>query len=198
MKRIAAAAAASAVFVLLVAWPAAMDACVGKTLFLGRLPGREQEILAELFVWLVSERTGTSIEIKPFPDSRSTHSALEKAEIDVYLEGTTVALSEILGKEVPVDGEMARQTVKEEYSKRYNFVWLEPWGLEADRGTDGRAKIAPVVRRDTLKKFPALSRLVNKMASVVDNSVMERLVSDSSDASVKEVTKSFLKEKKLI
>jgi osmoprotectant transport system substrate-binding protein len=189
---------AAAAFALLVAWPAAMDACVGKTLFLGRLPGREQEILAELFVWLVSERTGTSIEIKSFPDSRATHSALEKAEIDVYLEETAVALSEILGEKVPADDGLARQTVKEEYRKRYNFVWLEPWGLEADYGADGGSKIAPVVRRDTLKKFPALSRLVNKMASVVDNSVMERLVSDSSSRSVKEVTKSFLKEKKLI
>ena len=175
-----------------------MDACVGKTLFVGRLPGREQEILAELFVWLVSERTGTSIEIKPFPDSRATHTALEKAEIDLYLEETAVALSQILGETVPADGDTARQTVKEEYSKRYNFVWLEPWGFEADYGDAKSSKVAPVVRRDTLKKFPALSRLVNKMASVVDNSVMERLVSDSSSRSVKEVTNSFLKEKKLI
>lgn len=198
MRRIFASLAAAAVFTLLVAWPAAMDACVGKTIFLGRLPGKEQEILAELFVWLVSERTGTSIEVKSFGDSRSTHTALEKAEIDVYLEEAAVALEEILGRKLDAAGGAVRKTVKDEYRKRYNFVWLEPWGLEGSLGEGEAAKIAPVVRRDTLKKFPALSRLVNKMAGVVDDSAMARMLADSGSRPVKEVTKSFLKEKKLI
>lgn len=197
MKKFATAAFAAALFVLLVAAPTALDACVGKTLFLGKLPGKEQEILAELFVWLVSERTGTSIEIKSFPDSRTTHSALEKAEIDVYLEETAVALADILGRQVP-PGDGARQTVKDAYRKEFNLVWLEPWGLAGSSGAGEAAKIAPVVRRDTLKKFPALSRLVNKMAGVVDDAAMARLVADSSARPVREVTKSFLKEKKLI
>ena len=67
MKRLAAGILASLALCALVAWPAMTEACVGKTLYLGRMPGMEQEILAELFVWLVSERTGTSIEIKTLP-----------------------------------------------------------------------------------------------------------------------------------
>ena len=54
------------------------------------------------------------------------------------------------------------------------------------------------MRRDTLKKFPALSRLVNKMAGVVDDRTMEQLLAESSTRPVREVTKKFLKEKKLI
>jgi osmoprotectant transport system substrate-binding protein len=198
MRKTVSLAAALTLFVFLVAWPAVLDACVGKTLFLGRLPGREQEILAELFVWLVSERTGTSIEVKPFSGSRETHSALEKAEIDVYLEEAAVALGDILGREIDGSGEAVRRTVKEEYKKKFNLVWLEPWGLEGSTGAGEAAKIAPVVRRDTLKKFPALSRLVNKMAGVVDDEAMKKMVTDSSARPVREVTKSFLKEKKLI
>ena len=198
MRRRVAAFAVVLVFCGLVAWPAVMEACVGKTLYLGRLPGQEQEILAELFVWLVSERTGTSIEVKAFSDSRATHSALEEAKIDVYMEETAVALHDILGRsgKVPA-GEEARQIVRKEYAERYNLVWLEPWGLgHGDGGSP--SKVAPVVRKDTLKKFPALSRLVNKMAGVVDDAAMEQLLAESAQAPVRDVTKKFLKQRKLI
>jgi len=198
MRRTVAAVAVLLVFCGLVAWPAVMEACVGKTLYLGRLPGQEQEILAELFVWLVSERTGTSIEVKAFSDSRSTHSALEEAKIDVYMESTFVALRDILGRaDDTAAGDEARRLVRKEYAERFNLVWLEPWGLEGS-ADGGASKVAPVVRKDTLKKFPALSRLVNKMAGVVDDAAMEQLLAESSQDPVRDVTKKFLKQKKLI
>lgn len=187
-----------AVFFALAAWPAVMEACVGKTLHLGRLPGREQEILAELFVWLVNERTGTSIEVKPFPDSRATHNALEKAKIDLYLEEPAVALRDILDKPVPAGIDL-RQVVRSPYEERFNLIWLEPWGLRG-KGDDGSAtsKVAPVVRRDALKKFPALGRLVNKMAGAVDDNDMKQLLDAAASEPVRDVTKKFLKKKKLI
>ena len=199
MKKTRAALCVTAALLALVAWPAVMDACVGKTLYLGRLPGKEQEILAEIFVWLVSERTGTSIEVKSFPDSRASHSALEKAKIDLYLEEPDVALQEILGREgVAPGGEEIRQVVRNEYEERFNLIWLEPWGLEGKTGGGVSSMVAPVVRRDTLKKFPALSRLVNKMAGVVDDQAMTLLLEESSRKPAREVTKKFLKDKKLI
>jgi osmoprotectant transport system substrate-binding protein len=197
MKRMTAAAVLFLGLGLSAALPGIMEACVGKTLYLGRMPGTEQEILSELFVWLVSERTGTSIEVKPFSDSRASHSALEKAEIDLYLEEPLIALREILGEEG--GGGDLRQQVRSEYAERFNLVWLEPWGLEGkSREGDSLSLVAPVVRRDTLKKFPALSRLVNKMAGVVDDGAMDRMVAESGKKPVREVTKAFLKEKKLI
>lgn len=199
LKRTHAALCVTAALFSLVAWPAVMDACVGKTLYLGRLPGKEQEILAEIFVWLVSERTGTSIEVKSFPDSRASHSALEKAKIDLYLEEPDVALQEILGREgVAPGGEEIRRVVRNEYEERFNLIWLEPWGLEGTTGGGVSSMVAPVIRRDTLKKFPALSRLVNKMAGVVDDQAMALLLEESSRKSAREVTKKFLKDKKLI
>lgn len=199
MKRLVGIIALAAASVVLLGEPSGIDACVGKTIYLGRLPGKEQEILAEMFVWLVSERTGTSIEVKPVADSRAGHSSLQEASIDLYLEETVVALRDILGQDLPAGGgEEARQIVRREYEERFNLVWLEPWGLEGKKGGALPSKIAPVVRRDTLKKFPALSRLVNKMAGVVDDRTMEQLLAESSTRPVREVTKKFLKEKKLI
>lgn len=205
MRRVWASGLAALALFGLVAGPAAAWACVGKTLYLGRLPGKEQEILAEIFTWLVSERTGTSVEVRAYPDSRASHSALEKAKIDLYLEETGVALCEILGREAPAGGaEEARQLVRKEYEERFNFIWLEPWGLAGKFPRDGSGNgdlvslVAPVVRKDTLKKFPALSRLINKLAGVMDNETMARLLAESAHESPREVTKKFLKQKKLI
>ena len=182
------------------------EACVGKTVFLGRMPGREQEILTEMFSWMVSERTGTTIQIKSLPDSRAMHAALQTADVDLYLEDQSVALRELLGLPV-VAGADQRETVRREYEQQFNLVWLEPWGMTgrpsqvAVAGPGGPVApglVAPVIRKDTLKKFPALSRLVNKLAGVVDNATMAKLVQESEKRPPREVAKQFLKEKRLI
>jgi len=198
-KAVVAAAAAAAICAAVVAahWPA--EACVGKTIFLGRLPGREQEVLAEIFVWMVSERTGTTIQTKSFADSRASHAALQTADIDLYLEDQGVALHEILGEPGGAGGAGVRDTVRREYEQRFNLVWLEPWGMTGSAAGPGApALVAPVIRKDTLKKFPALSRLVNKLSGVVDDATLARLVQESGKRPAREVTKQFLKDKRLI
>jgi osmoprotectant transport system substrate-binding protein len=184
-------------------WPA--EACVGKTIFLGRLPGREQEILSEIFAKMVSERTGTTIQVKSFADRRATHAALQAAEIDVYLEDQGKAVREILG--IPAYGNPAetREILRREYEQRFNLIWLEPWG-PAGRSAQvaGTAvpsvpsSMAPVLRKDTLKKFPALSRLINKLAGVVDDDAMAKLLQESERRPARDVVKQFLKDKRLI
>jgi len=178
-------------------WP--VEACVGKTIFLGRLPGREQEVLTEMFVWMVSERTGTTIQTRSYADSRSTHAAIQTADIDLYLEDQGVALRDILGAPGGAGGAAVRDTVRREYEQRFNLVWLEPWGMTGSAtGPAAPALVAPVIRKDTLKKFPALSRLVNKLSGVVDDATLARLVQESEKRPAREVAKQFLKEKRLI
>jgi len=191
---IAAVAAAAACFAV---WRP-VEACVGKTIFLGKLPGKEQEMLAEIFVWMVSERTGTTIQTKSFPDSRTSHAALETADIDLYLEDQGVALHDILGR--PAGAPDVREVVRREYEQRFNLIWLEPWGMTGQTGGAAAPPtlVAPVIRKDTLKKFPALSRLVNKMSGVVDDASMARLVQESASRPPRDVAKGFLKERKLI
>jgi len=205
MKKLLSALVAAGLVVAAAAvyWPA--EACVGKSLFLGRLPGKEQEVLAEIFSWLVSERTGTTVAIKEMGDSRSAHDALQKADLDLYLEDQGVAMREILGMPVPGNGGELRSTLRKEYEQRFNLIWLEPWGV-----TGGTAQlagpatastptlVAPVIRKDTLKKFPALSRLVNKLAGQVDDDALARLVKESERRPAREVVKQFLKDRKLI
>lgn len=190
-------AAAVAVAVCAAIWP--VEACVGKTIFLGRMPGREQEILAEIFTWMVSERTGTTIQVKSYADSRATHAALQAADVDVYLEDQGVALRDILGGRAAGGAGEARDVVRREYEQRFNLVWLEPWGMTGHAAGDPPGTpVAPVIRKDTLKKFPALSRLVNKLSGAVDDTTLARLVRESEKRPAREVVKQFLKEKKLI
>jgi osmoprotectant transport system substrate-binding protein len=194
---LAAVAAGLCAAVVVAHWP--VEACVGKTIFLGRLPGREQEVLAEMLIWMVSERTGTTIQTKSFTDSRATHAALQTADIDLYLEDQGVALREILGQPAGAGGPGVRDTVRREYEQRFNLVWLEPWGMTGRAaGAAAPALVAPVIRKDTLKKFPALSRLVNKLSGVVDDATLARLVQESEKRPAREVTKQFLKDKRLI
>jgi osmoprotectant transport system substrate-binding protein len=135
------------------------------------------------------------------------HAALQTAEVDLCLEDQSVALREILG--LPATGSVAdqRETVRREYEQRFNLIWLEPWGMTGrpaqitvagPGGPVAPGLVAPVIRKDTLKKFPALSRLVNKLAGVVDNATLARLVQESEKRPAREVTKQFLKEKRLI
>jgi osmoprotectant transport system substrate-binding protein len=89
--------------------------------------------------------------------------------------------------------------VRREYEQRFNLVWLEPWGMTGHAaGGAAPTQVAPVIRKDTLKKFPALSRLVNKLSGVVDDATLARLVQESEKRPVREVTKQFLKDKRLI
>jgi osmoprotectant transport system substrate-binding protein len=164
-------------------------------------------VLTEIFSWMVSERTGTTIQVKALPDSRAMHAALQTAEVDLYLEDQAVALRDILGKPAASNGAAQRETVRSEYEQRFNLIWLEPWGmtgrpaqaaLAGPGGPGAPGLVAPVIRKDTLKKFPALSRLVNKLAGVVDDETLARLVRESEKRPAREVTKQFLKEKRLI
>ncbi|MHB8834646.1 MAG: glycine betaine ABC transporter substrate-binding protein [Candidatus Methylomirabilia bacterium] len=207
MKKVLAAVVAAGLVALMSAayWP--VEACVGKTVFLGRMPGREQEVLTEIFSWLVSERTGTTIQIKTLPDSRTMHAALQTADVDLYLEDQGVALREILGQAEALNGADQRETVRREYEKRFNLIWLEPWGMTGKPapatvagpgGPGAPGLVAPVIRKDTLKKFPALSRLVNKLSGVVDNATLARLVLECEKRPARDVAKQFLKEKRLI
>jgi osmoprotectant transport system substrate-binding protein len=185
-------------------WP--VQACVGKTIFLGRMPGREQEVLTEIFTWMVSERTGTTVQVKSLPDSRAMHAAIQTADVDLYLEDQGVALREILGQQ-PAAGVDQRETVRRAYEQRFNLIWLEPWGMTGKPapaavagpgGAGAPGLVAPVIRKDTLKKFPALSRLVNKLSGVVDNATLAKLVQESEKRPARDVVKQFLKEKRLI
>jgi osmoprotectant transport system substrate-binding protein len=175
-------------------------ACVGKTLVIGSTGTVQQDILAQLLSILISERTGTSVKVQRFDSSAAAHASLLKADLDLYVEYTGVGQVEILHGEAISDPEALYRAVKDAYNQDLNLVWLKPIGFDEPRVAPAgvAAQAAPVVRKDTLKKFPALARLINKLGGAIDASAMQRLEAKAAGENIAAVARQFLKDGQLI
>jgi osmoprotectant transport system substrate-binding protein len=106
----------------------------------------------------------------------------------------------ILQKPAIADSAELYKAVKATYNEELNLVWLKPFGFDnksvAPAGT--AAEAAPVVRKDTLKKFPALARLINKLGGRIDASAIAKLETSAKGGDSKKVARQFLRENRLI
>lgn len=176
------------------------SACVGKTLVVGALDTPQQQVLANMLAILISERTGTTVKVVPAASHAAAHEALLRADLDMYVEYTGIGQVQLL-KAAPIAEQAALyKAVKERYNQEFNLVWLEPFGFTdpqlAPTGTVAEA--APVVRKDTLKKFPALARLINKLGGAVSPATMQKLEAGASGGNARDVARKFLKENRFI
>ncbi len=176
------------------------QACVGKTLVVGALDNPQQQVLAEMLSVLIGERTGTTVKVVPVAGHAEAHDAMVRAELDMYVEYTGVGQVVILKQQPIADADELYKAVKERYNQDLNLVWLKPFGFSDDRyAPEGTvADAAPVVRKDTLKKFPALARLINKLGGAIDAPTMKELETASADDNSRDVARKFLKEKRFI
>lgn len=182
----------------LFAIPAA--ACVGKTLVVGTLESPQQQVLAQMLSILISERTGTTVKVVPMESHAAAHEALQRADLDMYVEYTGVGQVELLKLPPIADPAKLYQAVKERYNQDFNLVWLQPFGFADPRNAPAGAvaEAAPVVRKDTLKKFPALARLINKLGGAIDLATMEKLEAESLASSSRDAARRFLRENRFI
>lgn len=176
------------------------QACVGKTLVVGALDDPQQQVLAEMLSVLISERTGTTVKVVPVKGHAEAHEAMLRAELDMYVEYTGVGQVTLLNGPPIADSDELYKTVKERYNQELNLVWLKPFGFSDERyAPEGTVAVAaPVVRKDTLKKFPALARLINKLGGAIDDSTMKTLETASAAGNSRDVARKFLKEKRFI
>jgi len=175
-------------------------ACVGKSLTVGAMDNSQQQVLAQMLSILISERTGTTVKIVPIDGHAEAHEALLRAELDMYVEYTGVGQVVLLKDEPIADSKVLFDAVKDRYNRELNLIWMKPFGFSdaalAPAGTVAEA--APVVRKDTLKKFPALARLINKLGGSIDAATMDELEKASADGNPREVARNFLKKNRFI
>jgi len=176
------------------------SACVGKSLQIGSSGTAQQDLLAEILRTLISERTGTTVNVVKFDSPLAVNEALQKADLDIALEYTGEVQVEVLKGEPISDPQKLFDAVKTRYNEELNLVWLQPFGFVEPSvvKADIPAQAAPVVRKDTLKKFPALARLLNKLGGKIDAETMQSLETKAEKVSVGEVARTFLKENRLI
>jgi osmoprotectant transport system substrate-binding protein len=163
-------------------------ACVGKTIHLG-ISNANERLMAEMASLIISERTGSTVKIDVYKDSKSLYEAVKQGNVNILLENTDRA-SEMLGRSKS-SGSLGLDSIKSEYHKNYNLTWLSPFGAAP--------QYAPVLTADTLANYPALPKLLNKLTGVLPNDTYSKLLkSVNSDDKTKKVAKDFLKGKKLI
>jgi len=175
-------------------------ACVGRTLYLGTLQTNEDSLMAEMLALLINERTGTTIQIRPFKTSEELYSALksqkEQERVDIIVEDTTQALA-IAQQKVGNSPDQDFITVKAHYEKELNVVWLNPFGYSKKAGQPSFS--APLLRKDILTNFPLLPRVLNKLAgSINDKAYQDLMTAVSGGDKPKSIAKEFLKKQKFI
>lgn len=175
--------------VLLVALSVSVSmACVGKTIHLG-ISSSNEKLMAEMASLMISERTGSSVKIEVYKDTKSLYEAVRQGKLNIIMENTDRAL-DVLGK--PKSGTASPvDLIKSEYRKTYNMTWLSPFG--------NAPQYAPVLTSDTLANYPALPKLLNKLSGVLTSDTYAKLAKTAeSDDKARKVAKEFLKSKKLI
>lgn len=181
-------------------------ACVGKTIVIGSKDSSVvQRLMDEIVALLINERTGTSVKIMSFDTPEECRKAIISSEVDMYVEYTGSALTEVLNITEVKDSAVAFDMLKDKYNEKFNLVWLNPYGFEYPDGLKSEYKnkgisatAAPVIRKDTLKKFPALSRLLAKLGGKISNETLASLVKSVEGDNYKAVARKFLKDNKLI
>ena len=177
-----------------------VSACVGKSLVIGAMDNSQQQILAQMLSILIGERTGTTVKIVPIAGHAEAHEALLRADLDMYTEYTGIGQVVLLKDEPIADSKALFDAVKDRYNRELNLIWMQPFGFSvediAPAGTVAEAAL--VVRKDTLKKFPALARLINKLGGSIDAATMDALEKSSVDGNDREVARNFLKKNRFI
>src|SRR4030043_455325 len=137
---------------LILAFSHQSDACVGKTLYIGALNSTYEQLFSEMLSVVISERTGTTVNIKYYKDSKELYNAVKKNEVGILVENTDRAL-EILGRPKEENVEKAYNISKEEFRKNLNLVWLKPFVLLSEAGGKSRNYYSPLIAVDVLSNF---------------------------------------------
>jgi len=159
-------------------------ACVGKTIYVGYVDNKNEEIMANVFSRLILERTGTTAKLKSFKSAKALINAAQGGDVDVFVFSDE-QIKEIVNS-------INHENAKTEFNVKYNLVWLKPL-ISAKNEF-----LVPIIRKDTLKKFPALPKLIEKLEGKLNVAVLSNLAASLKNRNMKDVVKDFLKENKLI
>ncbi len=186
--------------------PQASMACVGKTIVIGsKDESKTQRMVGEIIAMLIQERTGTSVKLVSYKNAAECRKAILDADIDIYVEYVGSALTEVLKIDNITDEKKAFKTVKDQYKEKFNLVWLASYGFDNPEGLLSKYQgkgiptaAAPVVRKDTLKKFPALHRLLKKLTGKITNKTLDGLIKKLDGDNYKKIARNFLRSNRLI
>ncbi|MDW7774487.1 MAG: glycine betaine ABC transporter substrate-binding protein [Desulfobulbaceae bacterium] len=169
-------------------------ACVGKTLVIGALDAPNERLLAQMMAVIITERTGTTVNVVHFDDQQKLYEAVAREEVNLLTENTSRAL-QMLGREAGSDADNDYSLVKEEFESRYQLILLKPFG-KSPALTD---MDVPIVAASILIEYPALPRVLNKLAGITrEKNYADVLASVASGSKPNQAARDFLKKKRFI
>jgi osmoprotectant transport system substrate-binding protein len=188
--------------VVALAFPAfSAHACVGRKLVLGSVEADRPGMVIRILSILIHDRTGTTVEVKFFPDPAKLLEAVKKDKVDLYVDHVDSAIDRLNIEVSSAEKGERFKAVKRRFEEEFNLIWLKPMGYT---GIDGSGRsVGPasvVVQKDTLKKFPALPRLLEKIGTkvILDDGRLDSLVGKSRSEKPAKAARKYMKEEKLI
>ncbi|MFQ5901427.1 MAG: glycine betaine ABC transporter substrate-binding protein [Thermodesulfobacteriota bacterium] len=101
-----------------------------KAITVGSKHFTEQEILGEIMSILIEENTDIKVLRKfNLGGTMVCFNALKTGDIDLYAEYTGTGLVNILKMKAVKDPKKTYQTVKDTFDRRFNLIWLKPFGF---------------------------------------------------------------------
>jgi len=187
------------VFALVLICPPASDACVGKVLRIGAVSSADGYLLSEILAILINERTGSTVNTKYYKNTTELYDAVKAQQVDILVENTARAMHILNRTASGANPNKTYETVKTAYESEKGLIWLKPFGLLSWNEGEGRSFATAVLKVEVLSNFPALPRVIDKLAGMISDEIYAKLVkSMDSGEKPKTVARDFLKSKKLI
>ncbi len=133
----------------------------GKRIVIGSKDFTEQEIVSNMFADLVESHTDIKVDRKlSLGGTQIAFNALTSNEIDMYVEYTGTAFGNILGMEPISDVNKVYDTMKSEFSNKYNIEVLQPLGFN---NTYALGVTKDFAKTHNLKTISDLSKISNNL-----------------------------------
>ncbi len=190
---------------LLLFWTPPAQSCVGRILTLAITDSPDQQLIGRIVATLITERTGTTVNLKSTADTAAGEKLLGEKNADIVINYINNGLSRLDKKKAITGDQEAYGLVKQHYREKLGLIWLKPLGYRGPTTTatdpQQRSPAVVVTTRDVLERFPVLDRVINKLAGRLDNATLAALLARIKEKEEKEVAviaKDFLKTQHLI
>ncbi len=132
----------------------------------------EQDVLAHLVGILIEKNTDLQVDIKPFLGGTDVcFNAVKNGGADMYVEYTGTGLVNIMGQEAVGDPQKVYDTVKKEFSQKFQLEWLEPIGFN---NTYALAVSQETAKKYNLKTISDLKQHANQLTFGTEQEFLER------------------------
>jgi len=177
---------------------AGADACTNFPINVGVVDSPEGRVISEIVSVLINERTGVTVGLKYFKNSKELYKKVAEGKLEILIEDTSNALR-FMKMPVSSDPQANLATVKEIYKNKKKYFWLKPFAFSRKDSDGGDTLTSLLISRKALDEFPALARVVGKLSKIIDDKALARMVGRiKAKDDAKKIAHDFLAAQKLI